>query len=200
MPPLPIISGAHRVSIIWAPGTQRAIITFGISSSLSDLDALATSIDANVTAGMWGSVSPAITATEMQILKYDGTTPTYKRSLSGAKWTGSAAAGDFTVALAALVSLRTAARGPWARGRIYLPFTCESVIASGTLIAGTQTAMQTAWNTFRSAMSAAGNPLGVVSISTNPGPPPRVPTIRPVITLVVETPLATQRRRQERLR
>jgi len=153
---------------------------------------IASSVDANVTAAMWGCVWPTATVNHISVTPLDGSSATYQLNTSGAKWTGSAAAGDPIIAAAAMIKLTTSLRGRSNRGRLYLPFVCESVQQGGTIIAGTVTSMQTAWNSFLTAMVAAGSQPVVASYLHA--------VQHPVAAYTVETFLGTQRRRQTRIR
>ena len=198
MPSLPVIASAHKVSLKLNFG--GFMIGWGVISTTTDLASLATAISAQVTAAMWAYMPSNLHWEEMHIFRFDGVTPTYVQALVGAQWAGAATVIDAMIAPAVLVSQRTATRGPWGRGRVYLPCASEETVASGTLNTATQASMQTAWNTFRTNCAGANCAMGVISMSTNPGPPARVPSIRPVISVAVESALATQRRRQDRLR
>lgn len=203
MASLPVIPGAVRVMLIWRLGTaSSASISFGVTTQLTNMSALFTAIDAHITQAMWAAMTNQSLASEMHLFPYDGVTPTFVQSVSGSKYQGgSGTADEALIAPAALISLRTASRGPQARGRIFLPYTSELQSANGSLVPAAQTALQTAWDAFRTSMSGAGVPLAVISLSTNQTTtPPRSPTARPVISTTAELRLATQRRRQSRLR
>lgn len=201
MPPVPVIPNAVKVAFKWGATGQSAFTTFGITTSTSDLAAVAASIGSHVSSAMWGCVSSSATISEMHLFRYDGATPTFVTGVTGSQWLGAAADTDFGVALAALVSFRTATRGQWARGRIYLPFTAESANTAGSLTPGFIGNLQTAWDAFRTGMQAGGTPLAVISLADHPElNPPHTPAARLIISSIVEAKLATQRRRQTRLR
>jgi len=200
MPALPVITGAVKVSFIWtATGTPLAVTTLGFTTTVTDLTAFATIVEGAVTAGMWAHTTTGYSINSVHYFAYDGVTPTLIRPVTGTQWAGSAAPGDVVVAPAVLVSLRTVARGPWARGRMYLPFPAESSVSNGSLGGALVTSMQAVWNTFRTTTNGQAATMAVITLATNAGPPPRSPVARPVTSLTVEAPLATLRRRQDRL-
>lgn len=90
---------------------------------------------------------------------------------------------------ASVVTLRTAARGPSARGRLFLGPCAEDANDSGILDPTGQALCQTAWDAFRTGMAAADAPIHVVSRAT------LIPVSRPVTTCLVRNYIATQRRR-----
>jgi hypothetical protein len=192
MPGLPTIADTYRVALVWNLSGQSAVNVMHFLRSSTTAAVIASTLDSNVTAAMWGSVWPTATVNHIAVTPLDGSSATYTLNTSGAKWTGSAAAGDPTIAVAAIVKLTTSLRGRSNRGRLYLPGTCESVQNGGTLVAGTVTSMQTAWNNFLTAMVAAGQQPVVASYLHA--------TQHPVAAFTVETFLATQRRRQGRIR
>jgi hypothetical protein len=153
--------------------------------------------DSHVTSSMWGGISQGASVVEVDVIRLDGTSPTGVLSTgSPSKWTGgSGSTSDpFVPNAPILVSFKTSQRGPAHRGRIYLPFVAENAITDGSLDSGVRSSMQTAWDTFLTAMGTGGSvaQLGVASykhsswLSTG--------------TLNVETILGTQKRRQQRLR
>lgn len=202
MPPLPVIPNAVKCALHWTCTGQTAVITFGIQTSLSDLAAVAAAISSRVTTAMWGTVTAQASVNQMSLFRYDGVTPTYVTTVTGSQWVGSGgAAAEFSPASAPVISLRTAARGQWARGRIFLPFTSETQITGGAIIGATVTAMQTAWDAFRTGMASGSVPLAVISLADHPElNPPHTPSARLVISTSVEAALGTQRKRQGRVR
>lgn len=89
----------------------------------------------------------------------------------------------------ALVKWNGGTRSRSSRGRLYLGPLRESQINTDgrTLAAATQTAVQTSFEGFRSALASAGFPLCVIS--------PTLSTSFPVTSVAVESVIATQRRR-----
>lgn len=157
----------------------------------SNASAVATNIDASVTAAMWHAVSSTASVTRLDVTPLDNITATLNFPVTGAKWTGGTGA-DFVPQVAGLVSLRTSLRGPEHRGRVYLPFIAEADVTNGSFISAEVTAGQAAWSTFVTAVAAAGSTLVVASYVLQ--------TAANVTSALFETQLATQRRRQSRLR
>lgn len=191
MPPLPAISDAYRVAIRWGhTNGQFAINVMHIRKVGSTSAAVAASLDANVTAGMWGQIVNAASANLLTVTKLDGSSATYQLAVSGAKWTGTAGVVDFVPQACEIVSLRTGLRGRSYRGRLFLPFIGESAMSNGSIVGFAAT--QTAWNTWLAAMIAAASFPAVGSY--------KVPTLTDITSVIVESLAATQRKRQSRLR
>lgn len=190
--PLPVISDVYRVALNWThSGGQRAVNVIHIRRAGSNSAAVASALDSNAASAMWTDMSSGAVMQRLDVTPLDGASATYQLATSGAKWTGTTA-GDFLPAAAGLVSLRTGLRGRANRGRIYRPFITETSNSNGVLGSGGVAAAQTAWNTWLTAMNAAGFIPVVASY---------VHVYRQDITSVlVEATLGTQRRRQTRLR
>jgi hypothetical protein len=154
-----------------------------------------TCLDAHVTAAMWSSVGGGASVSDVAITPLDGVSPTVDFPTgSPAKWTGPGG-GQTSPAVATLVKLTTDLRGRSHRGRVYLPFQSEAAEADGALNPATQTAAQAAWSTFLTAIAAdATTPMTLVVASY------KLSSARNVQSVAVEGMLATQRRRQSRLR
>lgn len=191
--PLPVIADTYRVALEWTgPGGLRAVNVLHLTAAASDPAGVWSDLDASVTASMWNHTTSAVAVTRVVITKLDGSTASFIAAPTGAKWAGSTAAGDLEVAPSAIVSLRTALRGPRNRGRLYLPFPAEANVANGLLNSAVVTGMNTAWSTFRVAIATAGSPMTVASYVGA--------TATAVLTATAESQLATQRRRQDQLR
>src|SRR5215813_1044415 len=195
MPPLPTIPNGFRVTLNWNAGGMPANSVMNFLMPGGSPASLFALLNSSVSAGMWTTVGAGASVTSVDILPYDGTTPTQVFTATGAQWAGTGT-GDFTIALAVLVSLRTAVRGPRGRGRLFLPFTAEGVTNAGAVNAALFPAIQTAWEGFDSAMSAGGATWCVGSLFSTLG----APALRDITTINVEVGLATQRRRQDRIR
>jgi hypothetical protein len=178
----------------------------------TDTLALKNALQANVTAAMWFGVGSGHGIYELQITPLDGTSATITYPVTGANWSGTIGTGDFSPATAAVVSLKTATRGRRARGRIYIPFQQEGNMNSGSATTAT-TAAQSAWDTFRAAMSTSLYPMVVATYGhslhkhkdTSTGiitmtPVTWPPDSYPVTSTTVEGVFGTQRRRQSRMR
>lgn len=114
-------------------------------------------------------------------------------TITGAGLGGSTAAAA-TPQVAILVQKQTGFGGRSGKGRFYLPIVQEaSVAADGTLLGGYITPLQTAMTSFLNNLESADIPMVVFH---NPGAPLSAPT--PVDSLVVQSRVATQRRRNRR--
>jgi hypothetical protein len=213
MATLPIITGVTRVAFNWTltPAGQTAANVMHFSQTTVSQSALLGLLNTNVTAAMWQGVSSTAKVATLTMTTLDGTSATITYATTGAGWQAGGGTGDFSPATACIVSLATNQRGRRARGRLYLPFQTESSISSGT-VTGAVTPAQTAWTTFLSNMTSGGAPLVVASYghgyhkhkntdgSITLTPVTWPPQALPVVAATVETQLATQRRRQTRIR
>lgn len=189
--PLPIIADTYRVTINWNEtglGLRAANVLHLLKAS-STASSIASTLDANVTAGMWANCHGQYVAQNLHVTPLDGSSATFVLPVSGAKWTGGGT-GDLIPAQSPIVSLRTNFRGPRHRGRLFLPAPSESTSANGQLIS--VSSVQTAWNTWLAAMIAAGAQPVVASYKFSGQVP--------VVSILVETTLGTQKRRQDVLR
>jgi hypothetical protein len=176
-----------------------------------DPTGLNTAINAAVTTAMWGGLGTDSSVVQLTITPLDGTSATQIFTQSGSKWAGANGPGDYVPAVAGVISLRTAKRGPRYRGRIYIPFLQESVISGGR-ISASLTAAQAAWDAFRAAMNTASWPMHIATYghslhrTKTPGggyvltPVTWTADSTVVTAAVYEAALGTQRRRQTRLR
>jgi len=192
MPPLPVIADVYRVALNWVDSGQVAVNVMHILRSGTTAAVIASSVDANVTAAMWGTVVNGASVNHIVVTPLDGASASYTLNTTGAKWTGSGGVFDPCVQCAVMVKETTAFRGRSNRGRLYLPFTSENVSGGGVIASGTQTTVQNAWNAFLTAMVAAGSQPVVASYLHA--------SQHPVVAYTVELAMGTQRRRQSRLR
>jgi hypothetical protein len=141
---------------------------------------------------MWSTVTGDARIQEVDITPLDGTsaTATFVKAVA-AKWTGFSG-GAGVPAVCGLIKLQTGLRGPRHRGRIFLPFTGEGATDNGTIITATQAGATNAWVTFANDMDTAGASLGVASYAHSDW--------NQAIAIQCETFVATQKRRQDRLR
>lgn len=190
--PLPVITGVQRVAMIWTvQGGGHAVTVLHFSAPAISSSQLANDIDTNATANMWSHTTTSTKVTELHVTKLDGSSATFIKPVTGAKWAGTSVS-DAVPAVACLVKLATGLRGPANRGRLFLPDCAEPTIADGSMVGSTLTSSQNAWSAFFAAMTALGDLLVVASYKHATG------TI--VTSVVVESKLGTQRRRQSRLR
>jgi hypothetical protein len=158
-------------------------------------------INAHWTGNQQAHEGVSTTVTQFAITPLDGSTATQIFATGGgAKYVGNSS-GDTMPAVAALFTIRTLLRGRQNRGRLYLPFVSEGSATNGFLTSGVQGGLQTAWLTFFTGILAdATTPLtpGVASYDRAHGGASAHFT--PEFSSSVESVLATQRRRQTRLR
>jgi hypothetical protein len=207
MAPPPILPNIFRCGFLWENGTQTAANVMHFFSA--DETTLFGHLNANVTAGMWGMSPSTARIATVTITQLDNASATQEFATTGAHWAGSQVTGDYDPAVALLISFKTGTRGLASHGRIYLPFIESGGTTTGTIGTGAETPLQTSWAAFVAAMSGVGSPLHIASYGvyreTDPGPPPVFETVKPptskaVTTVDVKQALATQRRRQDRVR
>lgn len=191
MPPLPVITDVFRCAIEWqvAGGGQNAVNVLHVLSNTATPADVAAAIDDVPDSDMLNSVSGVWVANTVAITPLDGTTATSVHPLTN--WTPPSAT-DGEPAVSTLVSLRTAFRGPANRGRIYLPAVREGAAANGFLDGTVGGLMQTAWESYVAQLETHDVTLGVASYKNA--------EFHSVVSLLVEHPLATQKRRQDRNR
>lgn len=193
MPALPIIPNCFRVALRWSDsGGRYAVNVIHIRKAAATPQDVFDDIDATVNSDMWVPVSNAFTIRTVEITPLDGTSATEEFvTTAGAKWSG-ASAGDWSPASSAIVTLRTATRGRSARGRVYLPYVAESSMVNGTLTGAVEVSVSGGWTTFVAGLIVAGSNLVVASYTDVAD--------RFVVTATCQDALATQRRRQDRIR
>jgi hypothetical protein len=160
---------------------------------------------------MWAVTSLTASVYQLAITPLDGHTATQIYTVSGAKWSGGSASGDYLPSAAMVVSLRTSERGRQNRGRLFIPMVTETAVSNGSITASL-TACQAAWDTFRANMTTALMPMHVASYGhslhkhKNPDgsitytPVTWAAHSNAVVSSAVETVLGTMRPRQSRLR
>lgn len=191
--PLPVIPGTYRLALNWqAAGGQTAANVMHFSAETLTASEVIDSFISGSGTGLWGSVATAAVVTDIACTPLDGHSATVHRIPGDeATFTGQSG-GPWVPAAAVVVKLTTADRGRSNRGRVFLPFTTEGVMTDGQVDSGTVTAMQTAWDGAHSAWTALNLILVVASY--------KLASEHTVIATFVEPTLATQRRRQGRLR
>jgi hypothetical protein len=193
--PLPVIADTFRVVLNWEEGASNDVNVMHVRDLTGVMSAATVSgiIEGAPVAGCWTSLSNGAHMTKLQVTPLDGTTATHEESVSTSdpKWAGQSAS-DYLPAVAVVVKLLTLTRGRSYRGRVFLPMTGEAVVSNGQITSGTQTAAQTGWETFFTNLLAADIEPVVASY--------KLSVATTVEELLVETDLATQRRRQSRLR
>jgi hypothetical protein len=212
--PLPVLPDTFQAVIDWsATGGQTAknVMYFAFTESGDDA-ALAAALDDNVTANMFHTISSEASAATCSIRAMDGEAAPQPFPLTN--WNGTEGE-EWVPATACCLTLYTAVSGRTNRGRLYLPFTAESVQDDGLFIGDASTVVTPAWNAFLTAMAADGWVMVVASLitehthtvhnedgSVTRGVPvgAAVPHTNPVTRIAQQVVVATQRRRQSRLR
>jgi len=146
------------------------------------------------------SLSTSAVLQQVDLLHLDGTAAMSSYTTPGTgKWAGPQP-GDPEIAVATLIKISTAHRGPANRGRIFLPFTSESIIANGALTGSVVAQISTAWQAFNTALQA-GTPSMILGVASYARPPSHgSPHFTPLLNISCEPLAGTQRRRQGRLR
>lgn len=203
--PLPVIPNTYRCALKWSETSsgQTAVNVIHIKANGSGTTATDAfnALNVNVSVSMWGCAVSSASITEVDITPLDGTSGTISFNTAGSThWAGSAG-GDWIPAVAALIKLGTPLRGRQHRGRIFLPFTSEAAVANGSILLSSVTVVTNAWVAFQAAlvaMSPTEWSLGVAAYDrAHSGAGAGFEGINAV---ALERAVATQRRRQERLR
>jgi hypothetical protein len=198
MAPLPTITDVFRVTFdhdalngvktanvlhIRAPSADEADVGGAIDDYLE-------SGSPNAATKMFAVVNTSRTCHNLVIMKLDGLSPGFTFALTTP--TIGAASGQEVPAAAALVSTKTAVRGARGRGRTYVGPCCEDVMSAGAVDATPKSNMSTGWLGFATAMDSAGYEWGIASYV--------LADFHPIVTIDIESPLATMARRQNQLR
>lgn len=204
----PNLDGVFRVAMEWTDTLtgQQAVNVLHVSNQAGpspDPGVVAADLDSSAHAGMFASIPSTANVTRCVIveLKPGGSFGEFDLI----NWVGSDTSGDgFMPAVSALVQLGSGVRGMASRGRIFLPFTQESVAANGRLGTAAHGTLQGAWETFIGnlpAASAAEMQLAIVSLMfRDPTTGNYVaPNYQYVSAITVDPILCTQRRRQDRV-
>jgi hypothetical protein len=205
--PLPVIPHTFRVALKWSQlATGQTAVNVIHLSNLTGTAAQSDvfeALDDAVTAAMWDACSANAAVSQVDVTPLDGTSATQTFTTGNpARWVGTEA-GDFVPATAALVKLQTGIRGRQNRGRIFLPFIVESAQVNGALTSGEVATMQPAWTAFLASLAAdstAPGPWALVVASYDRKHAGAGAHENPAVAATVEAVLATQRRRQGRLR
>lgn len=193
MAPLPEIAGVFRVALEWTGGgTTKAVNVMHFYAPDKSPTEIFTAMDGVVTPAMWGAVSSSanVDAVKITPLATNASTEEFA-PVNTTVWAGSGGE-EYIPAVANLIKLSTPFRGRSFRGRLYLPFVGESQQNGGLLNQTVVTDVQGGWDDFKLSMLAFGMELVVASY--------KLAEATNVTTLTCERPVATQRRRQDRLR
>lgn len=202
--PLPILPGTHRCALNWVTASgQHAVNVMHISrdDGLYGSSNVMTLLNAHVTAAMWDTVASAWSVSFVAITPLDGISSTTDYfPATPAHWQGNTG-GDFVPNVASIVKMQTGVRGRDNRGRLFLPSPAESQISNGKITDGTDTTASLAWSAFLAAIAAdATTPSHLVVAAYDRKHHGLGAHVTDVTVVGVETILATQRRRQTRLR
>jgi hypothetical protein len=194
--PLPVITNTFRVALNWADvgsSGQHAVNVIHFSTATGTVAQLGAALDLHLLPNMFYGTSSSWVLGSADILPLDGVSAGTHYTFTLGPHTGGTA-GAWVPAVSALVSFHTPTRGPAGRGRVYCPAIVEGIINDGLYDPSAITPQTTAWNTFQGAMhsSTGGWDLVVASYAHA--------NAELVTNIQTRSVLATQRRRQDRLR
>jgi hypothetical protein len=193
MAPLPVISDVFRVTLNWnRVNSVQPVNVMNVLCTGGTEAQVAAAFNAHVTSNMFQAMSTAQIVLTYDVIKLDGTSATHTFTQTGSAAGGST--GQTIPAVAALVSFKTAHRGPQGRGRLYAGPISEVAQDGGALDPTVRTSMQSAWTAFVTAM-LANSPVVIPGIASY-----KHATFNQLSGVTVESPVATQRRRQDQLR
>jgi hypothetical protein len=205
--PLPVISNTFRCAIKWAiaGGGQTAVNVIHIKQNTGSPTAAGayTALSGGITSvgnSLWQSVANAASITEIDIIALDGVSGTVSNVTPTTTAFRGASTGDYVPGVAQLIKIGTGLRGRQHRGRIYLPFTAEAVLSSGSVSSATVTTQTAAWVALQAYLVGLSPQwsLGVAAYDRKHSGAGAAFTGMTQVT--AESIAATQRRRQERLR
>lgn len=160
--PLPIIPNVYRVTFNYSNSsgvTAHNVLHFLAASG--DEEDLGDEISSNLSSNMFAPLYNGVRPDTFTILKLDGSSAGVEYvNLNSADGQGS---GEAVPAAAAVLSLRTATRGPRGRGRLFLGPVTEDQLDSGRIDSVVAVNTVTAWETFAAAMAIATKPMVVAS-------------------------------------
>ena len=149
--PLPVIADIFRVALKWqaTSGLSAPVNVMHFRAPASTSADVWTALDAHTTSAMFGETGDYCVVNEVDITPLDGSSLTSLNPTGGASnWAGPASAVDPVPQVAALLKITTNVRGRSYRGRLYLPWCREDVIATGKLAPSVVASMNTE-HTFR---------------------------------------------------
>lgn len=202
--PLPVIPRTFRCALHWVTSSGLTAVNVihielnaGVATNRQVMDLL----DAHVTAAMWNMVGSNWSVNKVTITPLDGVTASSDFvPATPAHWAGNTG-GDVAPQVSGVMKLQTASRGPRFRGRVFLPSPAEGQTTAGKLNDGTEVSASTAWTAFQTALQAdATKPSSLVVASYDRAHAGAGAVATTVVTISGEQTLATQRRRQSRLR
>lgn len=198
MPPLPVIANTFRCALRWetsiaALSAVNVIHIRRATAGATAADAF-DALDDEVASAMWNTVGSRWSVSNVDITPLDGSSPTQTFTpTTASNWDGNTG-GDVAPAVTSLVKLQTALRGRSFRGRLYLPSPAESQMGDGSLVDGSEVTGTAAWVTFANDLVARSPSWALVVASYE------LASAQQVINLSIGDELATQRKRQDRVR
>ena len=197
MAPLPVIDNVFRVAYEWGDiGGTTAVNVFHVKGTDAgddpgDILNSITSTQADHR-DCFACLPGGSVMTRVVVTKLDGSSAAVVGNISGTFGTG---AGAIEPAVAGLLHIGTGQRGPRGRGRLYIGPIAEDMTGNGKMESAVRATMQTAWQDFTSDLADE------VDTSANLGVASYVHSdFHEQVALVMELFVATQRRRQDRVR
>jgi hypothetical protein len=191
--PLPVIANTYRVALDYTDSAtgQSATNVIHVRQASTDAIAIAGVVDAAAAINVMYQAPATASLEQIKCTPLDGSGSTHTRIPTNAHWVGGSS-GDFIPGASVVVSYGTDLRGRSHRGRIYLPFVCESLQGDGSISSGTATIIREAWEATSGAIIAAGAAQVIASY--------KLASAADITSWLVLTGLGTQRRRQTRVR
>jgi hypothetical protein len=189
--PLPVLTHIFRCAIEWTETSATAVNVFHIDSATGTPLQIATALNAEAGGGMFDPISSLWAAQQVEITPLDGTSPSQRFPLTN--WVGGGGT-DYTPAASVVVSLHTNQRGPRGRGRIFLPGIAEGAQTKGAISGAQAASVAAAWQEFQDDLVGTSPSMQMVVASYT-----HVDT-HTLTSISCNPVLATQRRRQSRLR
>lgn len=194
--PLPVIANVFRVAIAWDRNAGVAPVNVfhvrAVSASLAG-DVLNTVLEVEAAHhDMWECLKSGTTNDSVTVTPLDGSSAGAVGKITGTRGAGG---GDTIPAAAFVISIRTGQRGPRGRGRLYIGPCVEDDQSNGVCATSTRDTMQTAWNDFATDLNdALTTPVhfGVASYVHS--------DFHESVSIVCDSIVGTQRRRQDQLR
>jgi hypothetical protein len=195
--PLPVIANVFRVTADFNRiGGVAPHNVFHVRCTAGDetdvADAIQDAFSDSDTDFMWKVLPSAYILGSVEVLPLDGSSATHVFSVSS--MTGQGGSGDHSPATAAVLSLRTAQRGPRGRGRQFIGPCIESQMSDGVIASDQAAFITSAWSAF-AGLLAEHSPvveLGVASYAHS--------DFNVVTSVQCSTIAGTMRRRQDQLR
>lgn len=193
MPALPVIEDVFRCAIrSISAGSGYAYNVINVRATTltqGQVGAALATLVANGDSPWTNAMANVASTQDVTVTPLDGVSSAITYPITGG---AGANTSESLVASSLIVSLRTGLRGPRNRGRIYIPFTAETIVDGGYVNATPLGAIRTGMNAWLTELDTAGMQLVVASYKYG--------TYHLVESAIVEQLLATQRRRQDRLR